>query len=89
MLPRFLLRLTLAIAAGLLGLVVLAPRLSRFDNRVITLFGQDATLRRTAVASAFGLMATAGIFFRAPQPSNRQRPGSPRRLPLPPPGAGA
>jgi hypothetical protein len=93
-LPRLLFRLTVAVSALLILLVILAPLL---DNRVsqpdgwrrpLALFARDATLRRTAVASALGLLVTACVFFRpsaSPGPVKRTRkpPG------LPPPPAGA
>jgi hypothetical protein len=77
-LPRILFLLTVGLASALILLVLLSPW---FDNkvtvaggrsRVVKLFAQDKTLRRTAVASAMGLMATACVFFRPP--------GIPRRL---------
>jgi hypothetical protein len=88
MLPRLLFRLTVAVSIALILLVLVAPLL---DNEgvqpdgwrfVVTLFAQDATLRRTAVASALGLLVTACVFFRppeAPQPVVRRRkqPGPP------------
>ena len=36
-----------------------------FTSRVVTLFARDAAVRRTALASAIGLAATACIFFRS------------------------
>ena len=69
-LPRLLFRLTLALAALLLLLVVAAPLLDGEGGqaegwaRVVALFARDATLRRTAVASAVGLAVTAWVFFR-------------------------
>jgi hypothetical protein len=94
-LPRLLFRLTLGLAV-LLGLVVLlAPLLAGDEGqpdgwaRVPALFARDATLRRTAVASAVGLAVTAWIFFR---PAGRVLP-LPRRVRkaprTPPGGAGA
>ena len=53
-------------------LVVAAPLLQRGDRgpgeaaRLLAVFAHDATLRRTAIAVAMGLLATACIFFRHP-----------------------
>ncbi len=63
-LPRFLFALSLALAAFLFLLVALAPLLDHGTVYLVTLFAQDATLRRTTLAGAVGLAATAGIFFR-------------------------
>ncbi len=76
-LRRWLFRGTLGLAAALAGLVAIAPWLGGGTSRFVTLFGHDATLRRTALAGAAGLAATAWIFF---QPAGRvARP--PRRPP--------
>jgi hypothetical protein len=70
--PRLLFGLALLISAGLLGLVLLAPLLERSGlgrgegARLLAVFAHDATLRRTAIAVAMGLSATACIFFRHP-----------------------
>ena len=77
---RLLFWLTCAASVGLLGFVVFAPVLVGEPGsgpRWLELFARDATLRRTAVASALGLVVTASIFFRAP----------PRRKPPRPPGS--
>ncbi len=66
---RWLFRLTCAAAAALALLVVLAPWLEGWAEpgsrwgRVLALFAQDATLRRTSLASAAGLVVTAYVFF--------------------------
>lgn len=76
---RLLFWLACAASTGLLGLVLFAPLLARepgFAPRWLVLFGHDATVRRTAVASALGLVVTASIFFRAP-PAKRKRPQPP------------
>jgi hypothetical protein len=93
-LPRLLFCLALALAVGLLLLVLVTPLLSTGEDqsgrlaRTAQLFAQDVTLRRTALASACGLIASACVFFRPP--------GLPRRLsskrrrdPPPPSVAGA
>jgi hypothetical protein len=77
---RLLFGLACATAAGLLGLVLLAPLLAP-GPAWLGLFAHDAAVRRTAVASALGLLVTASVFFRPPSaPSRRQRRP-------PPPGA--
>src|SRR5262245_3255389 len=81
-LPRLLYRLTVALAAVLLALVLLCPWLDdgadepSGSDQVVTLFARDTTLRRTAVASAVGLLVTAGVFFR-PAPRRPNRPPRP------------
>ena len=81
-LRRWLFRCSLMFAAVLAALVVVAPWLAGDSaapapSRLLTLFGHDATLRRTALAGAAGLAVTAFIFF---QPAGRvARP--PRRPP--------
>jgi hypothetical protein len=68
--PRMLFGLALAVSVGLLVLIVLAPLLrgAAFieTSRLLDVFAHDATLRRTAIAVAIGLLATACIFFRHP-----------------------
>ncbi len=66
--PRMLFGFAVVVSASLLGLVVLAPVLQRGreSGRVLTVFAHDATLRRTGIAVAIGLLATACIFFRHP-----------------------
>jgi hypothetical protein len=90
-LPWLLLRLTLGIAVALLGLVLAAPALDQGGDRLLALFAHDMTVRRTAIASAVGLVATACIFFRPPRVAAPDvKPGRrPRRSPQPPSGAGA
>jgi hypothetical protein len=78
--PRLLFGLACAVSAGLLGLVLLAPLLAAGPTW-LGLFAHDATVRRTAVASALGLLVTACVFFRPPPASSRSN----RRRP--PPGA--
>jgi hypothetical protein len=71
---RCLFRLTCAAAVALALLVVLAPWLEgRVEpgsgwGRVVALFAQDVTLRRTSLASAAGLVVTAYVFFRPTRP---------------------
>lgn len=69
-LPWVLFRLTAGVSALLLALVLLAPLLDDAEaettgsRSLLVLFARDATLRRTAIASALGLLVTAGVFFR-------------------------
>lgn len=67
-LRRWLFRGTLAVAGLLTALVAVAPWLAPNDaaegwRRVLALFGHDEVLRRTSLASAAGLAATAFAFF--------------------------
>jgi hypothetical protein len=89
-LPRLLFRLTVAAATGLVALVLLAPRLGPGSGPVLDLFARDPAVRRTALASAAGLVATASIFFRPPNGRPAVRRYRKRKsLPQPPAGAGA
>jgi hypothetical protein len=68
-LPRFFFLVTVALAAGLAGLVFVSPHLTLDDldpewSRVLRLFAHDGTVRKTALASAVGLLVTAFVFFR-------------------------
>jgi len=95
-LPWLLGRLTFGLSALLIVLVFLSPLLDNGQSqpngwlRVAALFARDMTLRRTAVASAIGLLATACIFFRPAEPDLpvRRQAKQPRQ-PTPPGGAGA
>jgi len=68
--------LTVAAALALGGLVVAAPWLTEFETdppiweRIFRLFAEDSTVKRTALASAIGLIVTAWVFFR-PRPAAR------------------
>ena len=42
------------------------PPAGDLASRALALFAHDTTLRRTALASAAGLVATAFVFFRPP-----------------------
>src|SRR5262249_523306 len=85
-LPRLLWGLTLAAATALFLLVLVPPLLdngwgrTEGGSRLLTLFARDATLRRTALASALGLIVTACVFFRPLSPAG-SRPNEPRRPP--------
>jgi hypothetical protein len=65
-LPRLLWRLTLGISILLILVVVTAPWLDTGERPWLALFAKDAAVRRTTLASAIGLLATASIFFRPP-----------------------
>jgi hypothetical protein len=79
---RLLFRLTLALAAGLILLVILSPWLdNKISSRLLTVFAEDKTVRRTALASGLGLIVTAYVFFRPPgaarrAPSKERQPPS-------------
>ena len=100
-LPRWLSRVTVGMAIALIVLVSVAPFLDNAQaetnagrlvaetngpGRLVALFARDATLRRTAVASALGLLVTAVVFFRPLRPSPPIEPQ--REKPGPPPPAG-
>jgi len=72
-------RLLWLIAFALILLVIAAPWVhTRVSSRLMTVFARDVTLRRTAIASAIGLIVTAHVFFRTPR---AVRPPSPRPTP--------
>jgi hypothetical protein len=79
---RLLLFLTLALSAALTATVLLAPWIVPAPNRVVALFAHDVTLRRTALASALGLVVTGCVFFRNKEPrtsrNNKPRMNEPR-----------
>ena len=69
---RLLYRVTLALAASLILLVILSPWLdNRVSWRLLAVFAQDKTLRRTTLASSLGLIVTACVFFRPPGAARR------------------
>ena len=81
-LPRLLFWLVCGLAGALVLLVLLAPLVEgklAAGGRVVSLFAHDATLRRTSLASAVGLMVTAFVFF--PSPPVAERPPQRRRPP--------
>jgi hypothetical protein len=72
-------RLILLIAALLIFVVIIAPWLHNTSaedtgSRLLRLFAGDRAVRRTALASAIGLIATARIFFRVPRAPRRLWP---------------
>ena len=94
---RFVLRWFCRIlAVALAGLLLAAPRFApaqpdALDEKALWLFANDATLRKTAIASAVGLLLTAQIFFRPrkttiPNPPDLPRSGALQDdVPIPPP----
>jgi hypothetical protein len=88
MIPRLLFGLAFALSFLLIVLVILSPLVDNGDAQpagwahVLALFARDPVTRRTAVASAVGLVVTACAFFRPPpRPAPRKR----RRTTAPPP----
>jgi uncharacterized membrane protein len=89
-LPRALFRLTLAVAAGLVVFVIVSPLLHNYlSSRLIAVFAEEVSVRRTALASAVGLAVTACIFFRPAPAPTRPAPKPRGKLPPPPDLAGA
>jgi hypothetical protein len=88
MIPRLLFALACLVSLVLIALVILAPLGDNGETptagwaHMRVLFARDAALRRTAVASALGLMVTALVFFR---PRARPAPRRRRRTTAPPP----
>jgi hypothetical protein len=88
MLPRLLFHLAVGVSAVLIFLVVGSPALRGWVpqggrwSRLLEVFAQDPTLRRTASAGAIGLVVTACVFFR--QPALPRRVG-PKQRQVPPP----
>jgi hypothetical protein len=65
--PNLLFFVTLLFAALLLVAAAGGPYLASAiaePHDVLLLFGKDMTVRRTALVSALGLVATAFVFFR-------------------------
>ncbi len=85
--PRFLFRVTVLVSAALILLVFLSPWLDNGEAapagaaRLAAVFARDRTMRRTAIAGAVGLLATAWIFFRRPGGSRSFRRPKPPRTP--------
>jgi hypothetical protein len=83
--PRLLFLATLATALFLILLVCVSPVVHNKVwpgsewSRVLLVFAEDVTLRRTTVASALGLIVTGVVFFRVPGFPRRRR--SPEREP--------
>jgi hypothetical protein len=71
-LPGYLFVACQVLAVVLSSFVLTAPLLdgggpgTDLAGRVLALFARDAAVRRTALAAAVGLVATAFVFFRPP-----------------------
>ena len=65
-LPRCCFVLTLGSALVLAVAVLISPWIAggESEHPILSLFAHDSTVRRTSIASALGLAATAFIFFR-------------------------
>ncbi len=65
---RLLFMVTVILAIALTALVILAPWLDGIVgpgwDRLLEVFARDTLVRRTALASAAGLLVTALVFFR-------------------------
>lgn len=88
-LPRWLWRISLGLSILMVALIVAAPLIDYGESPLIALLARDLTARRTCVAGAIGLLATAAIFFR---PQNYRVPDARHRrrsLRSPQSGAGA
>jgi hypothetical protein len=81
-LHRWLFHFTLGMTAALVSLVVVAPCLPRETlsqgglGRILATFARDAVVRRTSLGAAVGLLVTAFVFFRKPQPQSSLAPSS-------------
>ena len=86
--PSLLFCINVLLAAGLIALLFIAPLLDTTEakpqgwSRFFALFAHDATLRRTAIAGAIGLLVTAWVFFRSTSPARASSQSSR----MPPPG---
>jgi hypothetical protein len=66
-LPLLLFASSSLVAVGLIALVVALPYVIEqlpFEHPLLDLFAEDATVRRSSIASAIGLLVTAFVFFR-------------------------
>ena len=80
-LPLMLFTAALVVAVGLLALVAALPFLVDrlpFGHPLLDMFAEDATVRRTSIAGAIGLIVTAWVFFR---PNMLARKSSPKKPP--------
>ena len=68
--PRLLFVVAIGMSVALFAMVFAAPALDNGGEankgvaRLLVLFARDVLVRRTALAAAVGLLATACIFFR-------------------------
>jgi len=88
-LPRWLWRFSLALSILMVVLVVTAPLMDYGEFPIITVLAKDTTARRTCLACALGLLATAAIFFRPQNYRVRDERDRRRSLRSPQTGAGA
>ncbi len=83
-LPRAMFTITMGLALLLGTTVLVAPFVARWNmargSQVMQLFAKDATLRKTAVASACGLAVTACVFFRSPRTARKEPESTTRDL---------
>jgi hypothetical protein len=77
---RWLFRVVCGLALLLVLAVLAAPLIHDAEigpksfRRLVFLFAHDATIRRTSIASAMGLLVTACVFFRSTADSTVQVP---------------
>jgi hypothetical protein len=82
-LPLLLFASSSLVAVGLLVLVVVLPWVRDdlpFAHPLLDLFAEDATVRRSSIAGAIGLLVTAFVFFR-PNASVLARKAAARKPP--------
>lgn len=89
-LPRLLFLITVLLSLGLAAAVFISPLLGADERAGLwsdmrSMFAGDMTVRRTAVASAIGLMVTAWIFFRTRATSDAGHKSA-KKAHRPPPG---
>jgi hypothetical protein len=93
--PRLLFLLTVLLAVVLAAMVLVSPSLDvnpqdhDAGSRLLAVFAQDAMVRRTALASAAGLLVTAFVFFRPQRGRAGDARGSSGKFPPPGNFAGA
>jgi hypothetical protein len=83
-LPMLLFIGALLAAAILILLVATLPFAGEylpFENPILSLFAEDATVQRVSIAAAIGLVVTAFVFFRpnSAPPERKSSPGKPPR----------
>ncbi len=83
-LPLLLFSAALLVGGGLLALVLGMPFLLEylpFTHPLLDLYASDATVRRSSIAGAVGLIVTAFVFFRPKTPSLSRKPSSKKMPP--------
>jgi hypothetical protein len=75
-LPLLLFSSALLMAFTLLTLVIASPLANDYlpESQFIHLFADDATVRRSSIAGAIGLVVTAFVFFRPNLSAGRKAP---------------